>query len=254
MLKHLIAAIDFPLECDKYCAELIQLKPIIGLEKLTLVHVLGGDYPHIPAVTHQDEHLKTLQNYAAFINQELNLASIECRVEVGLVADQINQVANETQADGVVALFQNHSKLRDFLLGNTALELAQQTQHPLLLLTQQPDPASGTLMLATDGSVQANAAQNLFNQLKPHAKYAMIIQVVDSIPSTMNDGRIRLEGEPVEQILAACHQHQVDLLIIGQSGEGHVKEWLLGSTAESLCRQAKRPVLIVPAHQIINKV
>ena len=47
-------------------------------------------------------------------------------------------------------------------------------------------------------------------------------------------------------ILAVAEKEDVTLIMLATRGEGMVKEFLLGSTANEVTRQSKRPVLIFP--------
>ncbi len=52
-------------------------------------------------------------------------------------------------------------------------------------------------------------------------------------------------GQPAEEILAACAEHAVDLVVVGSSGKRGLQRWILGSTAEMVVRGCERDVLVV---------
>lgn len=52
-------------------------------------------------------------------------------------------------------------------------------------------------------------------------------------------------GDTVGELVRAADQGQVDLLVVGAHGRQHVKDWLLGTTAEQLVRHIKVPTLVV---------
>lgn len=54
-----------------------------------------------------------------------------------------------------------------------------------------------------------------------------------------------LVGAPAEQIMAAAHAHNVDLIVMGTHGRSGPTRWLLGSVADEVVRHADRPVLLV---------
>lgn len=54
-----------------------------------------------------------------------------------------------------------------------------------------------------------------------------------------------LTGAPAEQILAAAHAHNVDVIIMGTHGRSGPARWLLGSVADEVVRHTDRPVLLV---------
>jgi nucleotide-binding universal stress UspA family protein len=55
-------------------------------------------------------------------------------------------------------------------------------------------------------------------------------------------------GVPYQEILAAAHNSEADLIVVGTHGGGVVDRQFLGSTTLHLLRQAECPVLVVPAH------
>ncbi|MEJ2132175.1 MAG: universal stress protein, partial [Gammaproteobacteria bacterium] len=56
-----------------------------------------------------------------------------------------------------------------------------------------------------------------------------------------------VEGHAAEQICIWARDHRVDLTVVGTSGEGHAREWELGSTARRVVDSAPGSVLLVPA-------
>ena len=59
---------------------------------------------------------------------------------------------------------------------------------------------------------------------------------------------IEATGLPAETLLAYAREHDADLVVMGTSGRRGFARFFLGSVAESLVRQADRPVLSVPCH------
>jgi nucleotide-binding universal stress UspA family protein len=59
--------------------------------------------------------------------------------------------------------------------------------------------------------------------------------------------RMRREGEPVAEILAAAELVGADLIVMPTAGRAGVFEVLRGSTTEQVLRQARCPLLAVPA-------
>jgi nucleotide-binding universal stress UspA family protein len=54
------------------------------------------------------------------------------------------------------------------------------------------------------------------------------------------------EGGAEDEILAVAEEQGVDLIVVGTHGRHGLKRALLGSVAESVLRDAKVPVLVVP--------
>ena len=53
-------------------------------------------------------------------------------------------------------------------------------------------------------------------------------------------------GDPANQLLAYCHIHDADLLVIGKRGAGFVERLVVGSVADRLVHGSEVPVLVVP--------
>ena len=255
MLKHLVVGVELPFEEERFAEELRPLIPLIGLEKLTLVHVGRTPQEKVAAA-------EPLQKHALALKGELSLPHIDTETASGLPGEELNRIATDLNADGLLLLFHNHSKTYEFFLGSVALNTARATRHPLLLLTGQPDATSGTLMLSSDGSQAARAAERLFNQLRPLANKGVIINVQSDKDEAQHNEAIkklqaeyatdakveviRAQGEPVQEILQSARYYSVDLVILGKRGQNPLKQLMFGSTAERLCREIKRPVLVVP--------
>jgi nucleotide-binding universal stress UspA family protein len=55
-----------------------------------------------------------------------------------------------------------------------------------------------------------------------------------------------LRGPPVSTIIDYVHQNQVSMIAMTTHGRSGMKRWMLGSVAENLIRNSRRPVLIIP--------
>lgn len=53
-------------------------------------------------------------------------------------------------------------------------------------------------------------------------------------------------GNPVEQILAAAKQHNVDVIVMGTHSKGMIEHSFLGSVAEKVLARATCPTFVVP--------
>ncbi len=53
-------------------------------------------------------------------------------------------------------------------------------------------------------------------------------------------------SNPVDALLAAAHEHDAALIVVGRQGSGQRPALLLGSTAHQVAERAECPVLIVP--------
>lgn len=65
-----------------------------------------------------------------------------------------------------------------------------------------------------------------------------------------------LMGAVLEQVLAAARRRNTTLLVVGARGEGYLRRWTLGTTAERLLNRSQLPVLVVkqPVHEAYRRV
>jgi len=60
------------------------------------------------------------------------------------------------------------------------------------------------------------------------------------------DWTLLVGGRASHELLAAAGAVEADTIVIGRTGHRRLREHLLGSTAEALCRNSDRPVLLIP--------
>jgi nucleotide-binding universal stress UspA family protein len=56
---------------------------------------------------------------------------------------------------------------------------------------------------------------------------------------------IAVQGEAVEAIIETADAEDVDLVVIGRRGLGHLRELLIGSVSDRVVTRCRRPVLVV---------
>jgi nucleotide-binding universal stress UspA family protein len=76
------------------------------------------------------------------------------------------------------------------------------------------------------------------------------MKIMDATKKVFDDASVRasttfLMGNPAKAIIDEAVNEKVDLIVVGATGHGGVTEWLLGSVAEKIARNAPCPVLIV---------
>jgi len=69
----------------------------------------------------------------------------------------------------------------------------------------------------------------------------------------LEDGYLR-EGDPADTILAMAAEWNAELIVIGSDSRGRLAHFLLGSTADSVIRKAKCPVVAVRADVEVTAV
>lgn len=123
-----------------------------------------------------------------------------------------------------------------------AIELAGRYQARVTLLNVYPVPG----YVLPDGFV--TAGPEVLNEIESKTKQSLK-ELADQVQQT--DG-IALEiatavGQSATEILRYADQHEVDLIAMGAHGRTGLALMLLGSTTDKVVRQARCPVMVVPA-------
>ncbi len=268
MFEHVLVAVDFSPARDVLTARLPRLQDW-GARRLTLAHVLSSRYPSIPAETHRAHYEAELATMAAAL-REAGFA-VDVVLESGEPGARLASLSAERGANLILAGSRGHSVLRDFFLGSTVLDIARLTRTPLWLepVGDGAAPREGTkhILLATDGSSASAGAEAIFIELAAQCDRALAVSVVacsedDERALEVEHARQCLEriaargpgietllpcGSPAALVAEIAEREGIDLIVVGKRGRNPIRDLLLGSTAEGLCRRATRPVLMVPA-------
>ncbi len=266
MHEKAIVGVDFSPAGELLEQALPKLKQL-GTRELTLVHVMATGYGSTPQSTHEEHYRGELEALAERLRRQG--FSVEVDLRSGEPALELERAALESSATLIVAGTRGHRPLRDLFLGNVALGLARTARRALLLLPLgQHDDAGDTLVLATDGSAQAEAAEAAalaLLALKGQFARVLAVSVADSgdpetreqytrtLEAHLSSLRERapvetrvLEGDPARTIVDVAAREKAGLLVLGKRGHNPLTELLLGSTAERVLRRATVPVLMVP--------
>lgn len=272
MFEHILVAVDFSPTWARLERQLGRLKAL-GCRRLTLVHVLVEGYTQAPEVGHAPHYEERLEAMASGLRD--SGFEVDTAVCTGAVASELERVARERGAGIILAGSHGHSTLRDLLLGSTVLDLARRARRPLLLapmdddVTLEDTPVCRPL-LATDGSKAAATAEEVFLAVLPECRRGVVVSVGrwDDDPDRADERRaiethveglaqragergfdtvLAGQGKPSVVIGRVAEEKAADLVIIGKRGRNPVTDLLLGSTAEAVCRQARRLTLLVPS-------
>lgn len=268
MFKHIVVAVDFSPAWEVLSKHLPKLRGW-GCEYLTLVHVLPTNYPLAPAESHRGYYETRLEESANAL-KSVGFRT-DYRVIAGDPAAALVDVAQEANADCLLAGSHGHSTLRDFFLGSTVLNVARLTSLPLLIIpvhvVRPPSARVMRVVLGSDCSEAARAAEAIFLALVDEGAEgtavcalergrtedsAQEIHCAKAHVERLNRGRTtpidaRIEhGFAPELITRIAQDVQADLIVIGKRGYNRMRELLLGSTAEAVCRRAQIPVVLIP--------
>jgi nucleotide-binding universal stress UspA family protein len=259
VLDHAVVGIDHSPSDEAFLAGLAIL-PRLGVDRVTLVTVLGGYYPQAPEERHRDHYLGRGEELAT----PLTDAGLDVAVEVrsGRTAEELRRAADERGADLIVAGSRGHTPWRDLFLGSTVLDLLRTARRPVLLVPLGPTTAigGGGLVLATDGSTSARDAERTavtiggrlggvaVTVLDDRADADAERAAADHLAAVVAGSELTTEvirGPLPEAIAQLAADRSADVIVVGARGRNPLTGLLLGSTAEHLLRTSDRPVLLV---------
>ncbi|MCL7940795.1 universal stress protein [Halomonas sp. ATCH28] len=264
MFKHILVAVDFS-PAWPLLQERLKTLTAWGTQRLTLVHVLSSRYPATPEETHRPHYQAKLAELAG------DLAApgltVEFEVRSGEPGAVLTEAASELGADLLLMGCRGHNRFHEFFLGSTALDAARLTAQPLWLEPVADEligADSQLLMLATDGSDAVSGAEAMGEKLAQHFQRRLAVtatcategcdreiadaqQQLDGLAERIEGLETRvLDGDPRRAIVEEAKREHADLIVIGKRGRNRIQEFLLGSTAEAIARDAHCPVLVVP--------
>jgi nucleotide-binding universal stress UspA family protein len=254
----------------------------MGVSRVILTHVVKVGYGQGAEYGHKDALEDWLRGRAAALRE----AGLEVDIDIraaGEVAKDILQAATDHGADLIAIGSRGQNMVRGLFLGSVAREVIRLSALPVRLEWIEATGKDGDaacertchaglrrLLLATDFSHQAQAAEAATTKLAPHAGVVDLIHVVDpaeaeryarwqvmaraalvniahEIAAAGGRAEVHLvEGKPSEEIARLAAENDIDLIVVGKHGQGWVESMTIGSTAANLCEIARRPVLTVP--------
>lgn len=112
--------------------------------------------------------------------------------------------------------------------------LAKRSNARLKLLTVVKPPTAAPVMVP-----------GAYAPESPPQPDRVILEGVNSVDSTLAAEPVRLDGDPARQLMQACEEDPVDLLVLGSRGYGPLARVLLGSVSRKIVQDAPCPVLAV---------
>lgn len=254
----------------------------IGITRVVLTHVVKVGYAQGAEYGNRDALEDWLRDRAGPLGE----AGLEVEIDIraaGEVAKDILQAAREHGADLIVIGSRGQNMIRGLFLGSVAREVIRLSTLPVRLEWIEATGRDGDgacertchaglrrVLLATDFSTQAQAAEAAAARLAPRAGIVDLVHVVTpdqaaryprwpvmaraaldtiahEIAAASGKAEVHLaDGKPSDEIARIAAERDADLIIVGKHGQGWVDSLITGSTAASLCEIARRPVLMVP--------
>ncbi len=254
----------------------------MGVARVVLLHVVRTGWTQGAALARHADYADWLEGHAA----PLRAAGLEVTADVRAAlepAAEIRAAAAEHGADLIVIGSRGQSTARGLFLGSTARDVLRHSTLPVRLEWIEADGSEDAsvcaracdgglrrVLLATDFSPQARAAEEAAASLARHAGSVTLLHVTDAqeaarytrwpvmaraaldaiaqdIAAAGGQAEPHLaEGKPSEAIARLAQDRDADLIVVGKHGQSWVESMIIGSTAAKLCEIARRPVLMVP--------
>ena len=284
-IHNIICPTDFSEFAASALAESVRLARWFGA-KVTVLHVLpfavpiAGDmgYVPLPAETGNAARQATLRELQRFVDAiEHTGVPVGTVCRDGDVCDEIRAAAQETGADLVVMGTHGRSGFNKLVLGSVTEALLNRPPAPVLTVNRDLPRRKGlfrTVLCATDVSEwSAGTIAVALAIADEGAKRLMVLNVIehrvessggaleraalaalhDLIPDDARgsypiDERVTF-GESDREILGVATEEAVDLVVMGTRGGGALGH-LFGSTVRRVVRDARCPVMVVPAGHV----
>jgi nucleotide-binding universal stress UspA family protein len=248
---------------------------LVRRARLTILHVAADDRPdwdEFPSVRATLERWGLLEpgSPRSAVFERLGVKLTKVTISGTSPARAVVDYIAEAPPDVLVVATEGRDGGARWLHGSAAEAMARRSRTMTLFVPAQADRgfvslADGTLtlnnlLIPVDYTPDASAAIEFARRLADLGGDGQaMITLLHVGPETdmpnvraVNGDRwtfavMRREGEPVAEILAAAELVRADLIVMPTAGRAGVFEVLRGSTTERVLRQARCPLLAVPA-------
>jgi len=176
----------------------------------------------------------------------------EVLVERGTPWALIRAIAAEWQVDFVVVGTHARSGVARLLLGSVAATVAARSQAPVLLVPPGAKTSFKRFLFCVALDRSSDRAVRVGRELQARlGAGAEAVHAGKAGPEDLAKAAVDLpvqvvSGDPVEAISQYAEQVGADLLVLGSRRRAGIARMVLGSVAESLCRSATVPLMVVP--------
>jgi universal stress protein E len=285
-LQSILLATDFRTMCDDASNAAAQLATQFAAE-VSVLHVIhpAGAISHLYGLESGEKLMKSvLQNFAL---KQIPVA--QWAVKSGSPVNMIVNMAQEWNIDLIVIGAGERKKNDEFLIGPIADAVIAHALQPVLAVRPgAPQVHFKTILCPVDQST--TSARGLKNAVRLAKSYDGEIVVLSVVPEVswltaavetgefvdakseyanewgqefekflesadLTGVRWRHElryGSPHEQIVAAAHEHNVDLIVMGATGRTGLMQVMLGSTTKRLLQRLPCSLLIVKQEDVLE--
>jgi len=261
----------------------------VALTKLTgsELHVVtvAEEYPSYDAyrpLAERSRHLarKVLDGQVRKV-ENLDGAVAQSHLAMGRAGEEVVELAEEIEAGLVVMGSRGHGRMRRALMGSVSDSVVRHAHCPVMVVRWKPVVFPARILLATDGSKEAELAASItadlskhtgselhvvtvalenpsvyayydvrhpaeVEQLRQEAREILDQQVARVLEAGGSEAKPHVSmGVPGEEIVFMAEELGADLVVLGSRGLGGIRRALMGSVSDSVVRNAHCTVLVV---------
>ena len=259
----------------------------VGLAKITgsELHVLhvAPAFPDYFEPSDPDEPGPTEREGRRILDEQVNKienvggAVAQSHLRMGGAAEEVIDLAEELQTGLIVLGSRGRGRIRRALMGSVSDSVVRHAHCPVLVVRWKPVVFPAKILLATDGSEEADLAAQSAADLAArtgselhvthvgtalsHVKYMgagpqelldkEAKEVLEAQLEQMGEARARvteahlMSGRADEEIIFLAEGVGADLVVVGSRGLGGIRRARLGSVSDSVVRHTHCPVLVV---------
>ncbi len=282
-LEHNFDNILVPLDGSEFAEEAIPLAKAIspiGDNRLTLLSVVqtSGAPRTVPLVTSSlDGDYEAHEDYLQKMSKHLDGLGLKSRLVIGQgsVPEEIVATAKDYQANLLVMSTHGRSGIGRLLVGSVASQVIRTSSLPIVLVKpgtreQSESHLFGKLLVALDGSTVAEQVLPFTQAMASHFESEVILLSVPGDLSAENQTDVLsryladvaewlkkdglavetnvIGSTPAHTIVSLADSHGADLIMLASRGLGGSDRLMFGSVADTVIRNANRPVFLVPVH------
>jgi nucleotide-binding universal stress UspA family protein len=281
MIETILVPTDFTIESEELLSCVGEFKNA-GLKKVILLHVVDIYQAQGLAPMFEENAKKRIRDYKQLLD-EMGVNATTFVIH-GDVKKTIVRVANEENVDCIVMGATVSGVIKGRLIGRTTEYISRKSGKIVLIekydTMRQSEEESylkacsakfSKVMVPVDFSENSKIVLEEIGYLKDIIDELIFVHVIENAKSKreldnqkkesldiLHDTGKRFtdelrvnyiisEGEASEEIDRLAEEMDVTLIAITTHGIGSFKDILLGSTAESLLRRTRKPVLLIPA-------
>jgi len=274
----------YPTDFSEYAQKITEcLGEIPGIKEIIILHVVDTkrtayrEESESVLIKKAELILKEQKNRLEKLGK-----TVKTKVKVGIPSREILSTADGENVSLVVMGARGRSLIKDILLGSVSSDVLRYGKTNLLILRHKVaeelkgevfekycDRIFSKVLYPTDFSKRAEQTLSIVKGM-PSLGKIILVHVVDKgetreeldayvreaerklkdMQDRLKTARINAElhvhiGDPAHEINRVAEEEDVSLIAIGTRGKGLIEEIWIGSTAENLVRNAKRPVLVI---------